>query len=244
MNPIHRVGFVTLLTAGVLLSSGSWAAAQGQRRGGGFGRGQTSDPLSLAGQAAVQKELEFTPEQVEKVTKISEAASEERRSEFQKLIPAGTNFRNLSDADRQKLTEANRALQAKFGEQLTEILKPEQLQRLKEISLQASGAAVLERDEITKALELSKAQQDKLAILGAEYGLKQRELFGQGAAGGGGDPQERAQQIRKLGAEHTAKALEILTADQRQKFQGMQGKPFDLSQLQRGGGRPAGAGNQ
>jgi hypothetical protein len=239
MKGANRIAFVALFAAGVWLSAGNWAAAQqGQR--GRFGAPPT-DPVGLATRPAVQKELNLSPEQTDRVTKISEAFDADVQSELQGIGLSREALQSLPQEERrakfresrEKRAEISGKLQAKYEPQLAEALKPEQLQRLKEISVQARGAAALESPDIVKALELSKDQQDKLALLAAEFRVKQQDLFPRGG-GNQTDIQERVQQLRKLNDEHKEQAAAILNAGQRQKFQDLQGKPFDLAQLQAG----------
>ena len=79
--------------------------------------------------------------------------------------------------------------------------------------------------EVAGELNLTDEQRQKLNALNMEFGQKQRELFA-----GGFDPAANA----KLREERTAKTMEVLTADQKEKLNALKGSPFDVTQL--GGG--------
>ena len=83
-------------------------------------------PLTLLQNEAVQKELGLTEDQIASVSKINV----ER--------PSRADMQNMSQEKRtQKMTEYREKLQKEIGD----ILKPDQNQRLEEISLQLAGRA-------------------------------------------------------------------------------------------------------
>jgi len=73
--------------------------------------------------------------------------------------------------------------------------------------------------------------------INTEFQQKQRDLF----TGGGGGGQEA---FTKLRDERTAKTLEVLTPEQKEKLNAMKGSAFDVSQVRFGGfGGRRGKGN-
>lgn len=214
-------------------------AQPGSGRGPGFGR-QVGGIVSLAGIEAVQKELGLTDDDAIAVRKVSEAYRQEQRDEFGKLgIGDFQSLQSLTTDERQsKLREISektgalaKKLDEKYAPQLKTVLKPEQFRRVQEISRQAQGLQAFFDPEVIKTLELSKEQQDKLAVIRDEYVKKQQSLFN---GDEGSDIQDRFTKVRELSRERDAKAAEVLTKDQVDKFEKLKGKPFDLSQL-RGG---------
>src|SRR5207248_6273181 len=106
----------------------------------------------------------------------------------------------------EKTATMNRKLTEKFMPKLRELLSPEQIQRLKEIQLQANGLEAFSEPEVSQSLGLTEEQQKKFTDLRNEYLRKQQQLDG--------DFQQRFSRIRELNAERDQKALELLTADQ------------------------------
>src|SRR5205085_5321998 len=122
----------------------------------------------------------------------------------------------------EKSASANRKLAAAFLPKLAEILTPDQILRLKQIQLQASGIDVWIEPEIAKDLDLNNDQQAKLTELRNDYTRRTQSLDG--------DFQQRFAKIRELNAERDAKAIELLTAEQKAKMDELKGVPFDVRQ--------------
>jgi Spy/CpxP family protein refolding chaperone len=226
-------GWVTFVVfTGLFLADGAMAQ-QGRRGGGMLGRGNM---IGLLGNEAVQKELGIGESEKEKLTSIGQAYGEDIREQFS----GAGDFQNATPEERQKMMakfqETNQKLMAKYVPQIKEALKPEQFTRVQQISWQAGGSAAFSDPELAKTLDISKEQQEKIAALNQEYAQKQGALF---TGGGGG--QEAFAKLRELSQERDQKATEILTKEQKEKFEQLKGKPFDLAQLGGpGGGRPGG----
>ena len=88
------------------------------------------------------------------------------------------------------------------------------------------GSGALTNQDVASELKLADEQKKKLTDLGTEYDRKQGELFR-----GDGDQQERFAKLRELRTERDSKSLEVLTAEQKEKFTALKGSPFDVSQL-------------
>jgi hypothetical protein len=230
----------------VILVLGNTAESQeGRGRGPGFGR-QGGSIVSLVGNEAVQKELGLSESDAVAVKKVSDAYRQEQRDEFGKLgIGDFQSLQSLPAEERQakfreigeKTAALSRKLDEKFAPQIKSAIKPEQFERLQQISRQARGIQVFSDPEVVKELALTKEQQDRLAAIRDEYERKQRELFSEG---GGTDARER---FAKLREERDARAAEVLNKEQSDTLAKLKGKPFDLTQLRGGpGGRPGSAG--
>jgi len=143
----------------------------------------------------------------------------------------GGNPRDMTGEQRQKWMEERRDRNAEDDKKIAGLLSPEQLARLKQIRVQALGAGALMDETLAKELSITDDQVTKLQSA-------MREMR-QGGGGGGGNPGE-------MRAKMTAKATEILNADQKAKLDTLKGPAFDVSKLQMrgpgGGGRP-GAGS-
>jgi hypothetical protein len=146
----------------------------------------------------------------------------------------------------------------KFLPQLKEALSAPQAERLQQINWQVAGSQALAGPELGKALELSNEQQEKIRGINQDFQKKQQELSGGfgggggraggGAGGGGGGPpdfeamRERMQKVQELAKERDAKAIEVLSSEQQEKYTKLKGKPFDVAQLQMGPGGRGGFG--
>lgn len=223
---------LVLATTGFLWSSDAFA--QGGRRG--FGRGGLA---GLAGMEPVQKELGVDSGAASKLGTLAadfrnemEQAGLGRESFGQVRELRGADFtakwRELSD----KRVEVTRKLNEKFVPRLKEILTPEQFERLLQIHRQSGGSQVLAEPAFVKGIELTKDQQEKLSKLNQEYGQKQGELMASAFGGGGGDAQGYFAKVQDLNKERDAKAVELLTKEQQEKYTQLKGKAFDLTLLQ------------
>jgi hypothetical protein len=174
---------------------------------------------ALLRQEAVQADLGISADLKAKIT-----------SELPERGPGGGGGGNLTDEQRQKWMEERRARIAEEDKKIAGLLSPEQLARLKQIRVQALGAGVLMDETLAKELSITDDQISKLQS--AMRDMRQ-------GGGGGGNPGE-------MRAKMTAKAMEILSTDQKAKLEALKGPSFDVSKLQMrgpgGGGRP-GAGS-
>ncbi|HEY7314755.1 MAG TPA: hypothetical protein VH643_35735 [Gemmataceae bacterium] len=231
---MRKLGRLALVVAVVAMASSAALAQEQQRQrqrqrpgggaGGGFGGGTTF----LLQQESVQKELKLSEEQVKKIKELSE----KQRESFRGL-------RDLSQEERRtKLQEAAKANEKAVGE----ILKPEQLKRVKQISLQRQGGRALSNPEIAKALNLTSEQTDKIKK------IQEEARAGRGQRGQGGRLDEEARKKLEEARKATnEKIMSVLTAEQKTKLKEMTGEPFkgEIRVPTFGGGnRPAGQGRR
>jgi hypothetical protein len=192
---------------------------------------RTNSLTSLAANDAVQKHLGLSSETAAKLNSIGD---EYRAASQKELSALGIDYSALGDlpaAERavemrkasEKTTELTRKLTAQFMPKLEQLLTPDQLQRLKEIQLQASGLDLWTEPAVAKELDLSDEQVKQLAALRDGYNRRQQQLDG--------DFQQRFAKIRELNIERDAKALDLLTSAQKEKLAALKGSPFDVSQL-------------
>ena len=221
-------GFVLGLVALTALPVMAQDRGRGGRRGfGRFGRGGAT---SLLRREAVRKELKLTSEQLGKIEDLMESERENRREFFQSLG-------DLSPEERIKKTASN---QDKMDVTLGKILKAEQSERLFQIEIQQSGAAVLGRVRCAKALKLTDVQKAKLVELQIAGQRMQREAMRE--ARDSGDRQAAFAKLRELREQQNKKLLAVLTDAQREQFKKMVGEKLDLPRRQggrRGGGQRA-----
>jgi Spy/CpxP family protein refolding chaperone len=182
-----------------------------QRQRPGGGRGFGGGTLFLLQAKSVQEELKLSGDQVKKITELAE-----KQRSAMKDVP-----REERRAKREELAKAN-------NKAIGEILKPEQLKRVKQIALQQQGVMALTfNEEVAKALKISEDQKDKIREIQSKMREEMRGAFGD---------QEKMQKLRKQMSE---KVMGVLTAEQKTKLKEMQGEPFkgEIPRPQFGGGR-------
>jgi Spy/CpxP family protein refolding chaperone len=231
-----------LVVVGLLVLAAVPALAQerqGRRGGfgGGFGRGGGMGPAQLVAIEQVQKELELVDDQKQEIAKITDEAR-------QGLGDLG--FGSLRDLPEDQRAEKMRELRTKMEarnketeEKINKVLLAHQQKRLKEIALQVRGIAALSDEAVAKELALSADQKGQIEKITEDADQARRNLF-QDAGGDREGLREKGQAIR---TEAEQKALAVLTADQKTKFEDMKGKKFELDRSALpGGGRGFGGG--
>jgi len=210
-----RTMFRTLLGLGLVALLASPAAAQG--RGGRMMGGNLAFLLT---NESVQKELKLDDKQVDKAKDLAEKTREESREKFQGL-------QDLSQEERRaKMQEINREINATTLKAAGEFLKPEQVARLKQISLQVRGVQAFNDPEVQKKLNLTDSQKGEIQAIAQESREGTRGLFGQDQS-----PEEREAAMKKI-AEIRKQALTKVEAklnDEQQKtWKELIGSPFEF----------------
>ncbi len=233
----------------VLLAGGMLAVVQAQpgRGFGGFG-GVTG----LVRNKAVQEDLKMTDEQV---TKVGEWAKEfgpksmeimkDKGVEFGGKGGKGGGFGKQTPEQLEKMAAANAEISKVAYKELGDILKKEQVDRLKQIDRQNTGVNAFTHEDVVEALKLTDSQKTSIKGLATDLGKDSAEIrteagFGKGGGGGKGtfDPEKMAEmnkKIQKAQKEYTAKAVDLLTDDQKKTWKTLIGADFDLTKLQQGG---------
>ena len=212
-----------------------FATAQGPGRG--------NEVMNLLRNEAVKSELELVDDQVQEIESIMEEMWAEMRDKMGKM----REFRDLSPEDRrEKYSEVREEMderRQKYQEQVNGVLLPEQLSRLKQLSLQSrarrsgDGAlGVLQNSELLTELGIDKETQKKLQE-------KTEEVLA-----------ELKKKIAKLRKQAEKEILSVLPADKRKVFNDAVGNSFDFDSARRGsagssmqpgrGGRERGRGQQ
>jgi hypothetical protein len=234
MSGLPRIALALGVTALVVGPALAQRPQQGQRQGmqrGGFG--------SLVQNESVQKELKLDQDAVTKATEAVRKVQENHRDDFAKL-------RDLSQEERRtKTRELTRTVNEETLKALGDVLKPEQVKRLKQIELQQAGAEAFTRADVQKALNLTEEQNGKIKTIADEAATQMRGLFGggrgQGGQGGGqgnrgnrgqggGPDQEKLAALRK---QTTEKVMAVLTDDQKKAWKDLTGDPFQVQNRRR-----------
>jgi len=166
----------------------------------------TTVKLLLLRQKSVQDELKLSPAECKKITDFTNKEADEVEKAMK-----------LSKDERRKklkeLGEANR----KF---LKDNLKPEQVKRLDQITMQQTALMQLRRPEIIKALNLTQEQQRKIRRLRRDARRNLRKLLNET------DREGLREKFAKLRKETRKKVRALLTAKQKEKVKELLGKPF------------------
>lgn len=191
--------------------------------GGGFG---------LLQNKGVQEELKITSEQKDQI------------AEKAKSVGGGFgDFAKLKDLSKEEREEKMKTMAKESREKsqkaIAEILKPEQISRLKQIERQQSVVSTLSNDEdVKKELKLSEEQIEKLKGISDDSRKEMQGLFG----GFKDNPSEAREKMAALRKEATEKAVKVLDDAQAKKWKDLTGEPFEVKLEGRGnfgkGGTP------
>lgn len=199
------------LTLALLLVIGSGSDALAQRPGGGQGRGfggGFGGPVFLVGNESVQEELKLTDEQ----KKETEAIAESDREALRGMRDLPRDQIRAKIADRIKNT----------NEKLAKVLDAAQLRRLKQISWQQRGARAFSDPEVVEELKITPAQTEEIDTIQEDAGTEMRAISEESE----GDREATRRKFVELAAATKAKIVDLLTPDQRTKYNEMLGEPF------------------
>lgn len=196
---MKRLMQITLVVAILAVALRPALAQERQRPRGGFGGGL----IFLLGQKSVQEELKLSGEQIKQVQELAEKQRANR-----------PNFQGL---DREEIQKKMAELRKAENEALAKILKPEQLKRVKQISVQQQGVRAVFNEDVAKALKITDEQKDKFREI-QRHAFEEMQGLGRDEEGF-----KKRQEIMKATNE---KMMGVLTAEQKAKLKEMQGKPF------------------
>ena len=206
------LGLVALLSPAAL--------AQGGR--GGFGGGG-GGPAGLLSNKSVQQELKLDADQITKASKWAE----EQRARF---TEASQKYADLSEDERRtKMQELRRTANEESHKAVTAMLKPEQTKRFKQIVFQARGIDNLTDPEVAKALKVTDEQAEKVKALMDDQRGQTREAM----QASNGDRQAAAEKFVAIRKETNAKAMALMSADQKMMYKEMAGEPFEMPAMTR-----------
>jgi Spy/CpxP family protein refolding chaperone len=190
-----------------------------------------ADPLQLIQSKQLKDELKITDEQS---AKLKEAENELRSIISKKN--ASLNLKGLdAKAKEEKLKAVSKELDSETKasrDKIGTILQPDQLKRMKEIFLQIYGWGVLTRQDFQESLKLTADQNKQLDTLSEKLGQEMRT----GWEIPGDDPAKQAEVLSKNRKRiegtikaSNAKALEVLTAEQKKTLETLKGKAFNFN---------------
>jgi hypothetical protein len=205
MRGLCKVGLALGLAAFVV----SPALAQ-RGPGGGAGLG------FLLQNKSVQEELKIDKDQGDKVREAFTKFREDHKDDFEKL-----RDRNLSREDRaevmKKVSEGSEKVAA-------DVLKPDQIKRLKQIRLQQEGVNAFASPDTQKALKLTDKQKDEIKGIMEDLQKSSQEIF----QNAGDDRQAAFRKVMELRKDKLEAAMKALTDEQKTTYKEMTGKPFEI----------------
>jgi hypothetical protein len=230
-----------LLAATLAVAFVASADAQGQRRGGGAGgqppggRGQGfgggfgggAGLTTLMVNKSVLEEIKATDEQKEKLAKWAPEAQTKQREAMQEFFGGGGG-----QPDFAKIQEANAKIAKEQLEEVSKVLKEEQVKRVKQIQVQIQSVNAFRQKEVQDALKLTDEQKETIREIQMSLGQEMRELGGFGGGGGGGRPSpeamaERTKKVNELNKKFLEKIVAQLKDDQKKAWEDLNGKPFE-----------------
>ena len=126
-----------------------------------------------------------------------------------------------------KLNEHRKNAREKLAKHLKEVLQPEQLNRLRQVTLQQEGGFALGQDDVRKELKITQEQMKKFMAIVQELQKKVR-ASGQGGCNRAATRQEIRPKIEQLRKDHAKKLEAVLTDAQKKQWKELLGPPFEL----------------
>ncbi|WP_247215283.1 Spy/CpxP family protein refolding chaperone [Synechococcus sp. C9] len=194
-----------------------------------------TDPLELFQNPQIKKELNITDEQSAKIKAIGEQFRQRARA-----LVSGLNLGQMEPAEREKkLDQIKDELEKEVGiarDEVGKVLTPAQLKRFKEITLQIYGFGILSYEHFIQELKLTPEQQAKLKKLRDDTWTSMRINLKVPEKGADNKQiiatnRKRMDQILQ---ESNAKALDILTPEQKKLVETLQGAKFQFTPPQPG----------
>jgi hypothetical protein len=228
----------------LFLAGGMLAVVQAQQGRGGFGGFGAMGPSGLVMQKAVQEDLKMTEDQVTKVgewakefrTKAAEI-SKDKGVEVPEKGKGKGGFTPPTPEQREKLAAAAIEINKVAYKELGDVLKKEQVDRLKQIDRQNMGISAFTDADVVSALALTDSQKISVKGYVTEFEKDRADINkeARGTGGKGGfDPEKMAEagkKVQKVQKEYVAKAIDVLTDDQKKTWKTLNGEAFDLSKI-------------
>ena len=186
---------------------------------------------------AVQHDLQLSEQQKGLLADLFADLADQGRDMFSNMHVLG--LQNLSDEDRQRRLKEFRTKMETLGKQIDEraarILEPQQRERLNQIRLQSEGVRAFERPEVADTLGLSQAQREKIAKIQQEWPFRPdqtglhtlQELPKEGGHEVLAEIREEGEKVRQKEAKAKDDTLAVLSLEQKEQWEKMQGKKFE-----------------
>jgi Spy/CpxP family protein refolding chaperone len=202
--------------------------AQRQPMGGpGFGQ---MGIAQLVTNKSVQEELKLTDDQVAKFKTASEGIREKFKADLDKARE-GKDYKAMTEVMKTMNEESSKALTKLGGD----ILKPEQMTRLKQIELQVGGTRSLASNaDVQKTLKLTESQIGEIKAINEDAQKDVMEVM----KSAGRDREkmtEARKKVEEINKDASDKSISKLTPEQKKQWIDMTGPKFELKMGMRPG---------
>lgn len=187
-------------------------------------RTSVNDPISLVRNPNVREEIKLTDEQSIQIDEVFAKLTATRRESSAGLRGASVEERQKKFAE---IQEKMKVQSEDANKEIEKALKPEQLARLEQISIQRQGLLALNNPSVAKKLKLTEEQLEKIAAVRSE-GTKKRQQLIQDLRSGNLDRTQLAGKIMEIQQQTEKAVMEALTMEQQTRFEQMQGEKFDF----------------
>ncbi len=167
----------------------------------------------------VLDELKVSDEQREKLMQHA----------MQQIMETGPFLESLAAAGQEreeKLREHRKNALEKLAEREKEVLQPEQLKRLRQVTLQREGAFALGQEDVRKELKITQEQVVKFMAIVQDLQKTVEPLIKE--AHSGGKPEEIRPKVEQLRKDHAKKLEAVLNDAQKKQWKDLLGPPFEL----------------
>jgi hypothetical protein len=189
-----------------------------------------TDPLHLLQTAKVKQELKITDDQSAKLAKVAAKYDQEAASKLGNVQLQGLSGQQKVGKE-QEIRDTGDKLIESSRQEVSSILNPDQLNRLKQILLQVNGAEALQDKEVAKQVGITPDEAAKIQKVHAETSSMLRQSLGMPKNGGATQPQMLGANVRaadKINNHAQDQYMGALTTDQKQKLDKLRGAPFTL----------------
>jgi RNA polymerase sigma factor (sigma-70 family) len=195
-----------------------------------LGRFKYENPSGLLRVEAVQKDLRLSDEQLKKLDDLRQKFAVNRKNGPQiirgagQALPVAPGFPGGGAGAMVQIAGPSSVNDAEFAKGAADVCTPEQMRRLKQIGIQATGPEALLDRRVIRTLHLSAEQEDKIdALLPTDH--KRGAMIAINVNG--------VDKIAEKTDQTWAAALDVLTAEQRGKWNGLIGEQLPTAELQK-----------
>jgi len=169
----------------------------------------------------------------EKVLDELKVSDEQKEKLMQRLMEqimeTGPFLDSLTETGQErekKLSEHRKNALEKLVKHEKEVLQPEQLNRLRQVTLQQEGSFALGQEDVRKELKITQEQLMKFMAIVQDLHKSVEPLIKE--AQSGGKPEEIRPKVEQLRRDHAQKLEAILTDAQKKQWKELLGPPFQL----------------
>jgi len=220
-----------LLLSAVALVAMAAGSALAQQKGTASASNDQVNLVMLAGIEVVQKDLGVGDDVARKLTSLRDEFRVANGMEQEKAgIPAPGPQQRPTAEQQQKTREIVVKLNNEFVPKVTGLLSADQVKRLQQIQLQSRlvlGPMALFAPDLASELKLTDDQRQSLRALSAE--MRERQF--PGGAGGVAVGREAIDRAHKVAEEYATKAVDVLTAQQKETLNKLKGGEFDAAKV-------------